>query len=167
MIAPLHGENYDAHWRGVDWTDKRVLDIGADVGSTAYYFLSKGASIVYAVEGNPVLYTKLEMNAQVFSGIIPLFLYVASPEQLAGLFSEFHLDIVKIDCEGCEKNLLEMEDFTLASIPEFIIEAHNYALLTAIEQKLSNLGFTISTYRYFRLWVIHAENIANGFLFIG
>src|SRR3990170_8039302 len=45
-------ENYNVHWKYTSFKGKVILDLGADVGSTAKFFLKNGARRVIAVEGN-------------------------------------------------------------------------------------------------------------------
>ncbi|MEM2995027.1 MAG: hypothetical protein QXI91_03285 [Candidatus Bathyarchaeia archaeon] len=49
---PSFGEDYDKHWNYLNFKGKKILDLGADYGSTASYFLWQGAKQVIAVERN-------------------------------------------------------------------------------------------------------------------
>jgi predicted methyltransferase len=60
---PIFGEDYSKHWKA-DFKGKVVLDLGADYGSTAFYFLQKGAREVIAVEGDRILALNLAKNAK-------------------------------------------------------------------------------------------------------
>lgn len=50
-IPAIYRENYDVQWGQTNYKDTIVLDFGADVGSTASFFLQKGAKKVVAIEG--------------------------------------------------------------------------------------------------------------------
>ena len=52
---------YDLHFQGQNLQDKTVIDVGANVGDTALYFASKGATVL-AYEPDPYNFVKLERN---------------------------------------------------------------------------------------------------------
>lgn len=145
------------HWAGIDWSNKRILDIGADVGSTAAYFLSQGALIVYAVEPNPPYFQQLQENARVYGDIIAIQKRIDSPQDLVDLLLETQPDIVKIDCETCELNLLGVDDTLLCKF-EFIIETHSNYILQKLAWKLQHTHNVSSRpYPSFRqLSILHA-----------
>ncbi|MEM5830515.1 MAG: hypothetical protein QXL82_03335, partial [Candidatus Aenigmatarchaeota archaeon] len=47
------------------------------------------------------------------------------------------VDIAKVDCEGCEKFLVDVNDELIKQIPEWIIECHSYEIAREIINKLS------------------------------
>lgn len=147
LIPAIYGEDYENHWVGIDWRSKTVLDIGADVGSTADYFLSKGASLVYAVEGNYLFYRKLEENARKRGGIVPILMFIESPNQIRFLLDRYKPDVVKMDCERCEKCLISVPDHVVCNVPEYIIETHTENLFRQIVQKMHR-NFDISFFDY-------------------
>ena len=49
-LPSWHGEDFERDWGFLDVDGKVVLDLGADYGSTAAFFLSKGAAKVICVE---------------------------------------------------------------------------------------------------------------------
>ncbi len=69
----------------IDVKGKTVLDIGADIGTSAFYFLSKGATnvIAFSMEPQEIFDNRIEWH-----------------NQWKGDYIE--ADILKIDCEGCE-----------------------------------------------------------------
>lgn len=149
LIRPIYGEDYDVHWQGVDWRGKRVLDVGADVGSTAAYFLSKGAVQVVAVEGNGDYFKLLEANARKDSRIVPIFMRVSSVAMIEQLIYASVPDVVKMDCEGCERFLVQVRDEMFSSVPEYLIEVHrDRQLLQEISQKMLHNGYTVLRYDY-------------------
>ncbi len=148
MIPSFYGENYDVHWRGVSFLGKKILDVGADIGSTASYFLCKGASLVYAVEGNRLFYEELERNSNHELNIVPIFLWVDSQEKWMELIISTRPDLVKVDCEGCERHLLDLPNEIFGSIPEYIIEAHRRDLFDALLSKLQENYYQIFHYEY-------------------
>jgi len=114
----------------IDYDDLRVLDIGADIGSTASFFLERGAKEVIAVEREKSLFVHLENNASQYPKITPVYLDVCSPEVIATLL-EWHLpDIVQMDCEGCEINLMGVDKEVLRIPTMYIIEVHKCKFMT-------------------------------------
>lgn len=108
---------YDYIWSygSMDWKGKSVLDIGADIGSSAYFFLSKGASEVYLAESDP----QYRKQYQVLKKTIPLL----QRSMLLPLdWKQQKADVLKMDCEGCELALLGEE--LLENYSEWIIGLH-------------------------------------------
>lgn len=87
--------------------DKTILDIGADIGSSAFYFLSCGAKkvICYSNENQAIYDDRIEWHGIWKGEYIPA-------------------DVLKIDCEGCEcmltKNIIEKYN-------EWYIAIHNFS----------------------------------------
>jgi hypothetical protein len=77
-----------------------VLDLGAGCGETAQFYLNHGAKRVIAIESNPVAYALLAKN-------------FSADERVTCISA--HLDSVKMDIEGFERNM--------------IIETHFFPLL--------------------------------------
>lgn len=142
-ISPIYGEDYEETWGSVDYTNKRVLDIGADIGSTADYFLRKGAREVVAVEGGKEFYDKLEANAKDRPQIKPLLFWIDSPEKFTALIKEHHPDVVKCDIEGDEVHLADVEDTVFSSVPEYLIETHGDDVHRRIQEKLANNSYEV------------------------
>lgn len=143
MIIKHTGEDFEHHWGFVDWKNKKILDVGADYGSTAECFLAVGADIVYAVEGDEDLYSKLLEYAKNESRVIPYKKWISNPNDFIDMFNKFEVDIVKMDCEGAEVYLLDVPDDIIKSIKEYVIECHSRELSTKIPEKLKNLNFEI------------------------
>jgi len=112
----------------MDYKNKFVLDIGADYGSTADFFLKKGAYRVIAVEKDPEYYKGLSLFSE-GRPITPLHIEIKTIKDILDLIVKYKPDIVKIDCEGCERNFLRHfyteKNKKKLMIPEFfIIEIH-------------------------------------------
>lgn len=67
LSLDLFGVGYDYGFSGDRWTrvkpmGKVIIDVGASVGDSAFYFLSRGAKEIYAIEPSLILYRHLESN---------------------------------------------------------------------------------------------------------
>jgi len=105
-------ETYEKHYGMLDCKDKIVVDIGADYGSTARFFLSRGARRIIAYESNPVLRAKL-LREFLFDGRVEIH-GCWDGVMPAG-------DILKMDCEGCEYKMSELQ---LNSFKQWAVGLH-------------------------------------------
>ena len=139
----------------IDFKYKTVLDIGADRGSTASHFLRNGATFVNCVEGNPVLYDQLVKNLDSLGNCSAYFLWIDTPEKMAQSLS-LQGDIVKMDIEGAEKHLIELDPQIILQHREYIIEVHGRVDSNAVILKFTDLGFQAEVVdKSFRNKVIH------------
>lgn len=149
-IPPISSENYDHHWGFASFHNKTVLDIGADYGSTASYFLQNGAKRVIAVESNPKLFNRLVAHYTGDPLVTAINLEVREAQQIENLINKFKPDILKSDCEGCELLLIKVEKRALKTVPEFLIETHDHILKrpinSQIERLFRTLGYSYATY---------------------
>jgi precorrin-6B methylase 2 len=154
-IPPIYGEDYDRHWNFTSFENKVILDLGADYGSTAYYFLRKGASKVIAVDGDPQLASMLKFNSQKFKKIVPIQIFIDSSEKIEKLISDYHPDLVKVDIEGYEKLLTNID---VTKVNEWLIEAHSKELYLTLVKFYLKHDFSIRSFPYINnLMVIHAH----------
>lgn len=103
-----------------DYKGKVVLDVGADWGRTADYFLQKGASKVVAVEHNETYYNRLEKNSELIEGIVPLLMTV-TVANLIQLIQKYEPDLVEINFQGGASLLVNLPDWVFNIIPEYIV----------------------------------------------
>ena len=110
---------YDYIWSygSINWEGKSVLDIGADIGSSAIFFLSRGAKYVYLVEKEQAYkktYEELKQKYPILKNTYMVSSLVAA--------NSSYFDVLKMDCEGCELSLLTEE--LLNKSNEFVIGLH-------------------------------------------
>ena len=110
---------YDYLWGygSINWENKSVLDIGADIGSSAIFCLSSGAKYVYLVEKESAYratYDKLKQKYPILKNT-----YMVSSFEEA---KSSYFDVLKMDCEGCELQLLTEELLNKAN--EFVVGLH-------------------------------------------
>lgn len=139
-------EDYDQHWGFASFAGKSVLDIGADWGSTAYYFLEHDAIKVVAVEGSKVSAPELFNNYGSEPNIVCIEKIVQSPDDFENLISSHKADIVKVDIEGAEKHLLGVSMDTILKIKEWLVETHNEDLFTRFYDLFTNLGYIVTVH---------------------
>jgi len=157
-VPPLYGENYDRHWNFTSFEDKVVLDLGADYGSTAYYFLGKGAKRVIAVEGDTGLAEKFASNFKKDERVISIAGFIEKAEQVDNLILSYHPDIVKVDIEGNEKCLLDAK--RVDDVKEWLIEAHTEEAYRTLCRFLAERGFRVRVFNYLDyLKILHATKI--------
>jgi len=156
-VAPIYGEDYDSHWGFTSFKGKTVLDLGADYGSTAHYFLKRGARRVVAVEGDPQLAGKLEENFRGDERVVPIHLFIERAEQVAELIKRFDPDLVKVDVEGAERVLLDLPRAFVEG-REWLVEAHSDELYERLKRFFLECGLGVRAFLYLNgLKIIHAR----------
>lgn len=157
----MNGEDYNKLYGMVDYKNKTVLDIGADWGSTAIFFLVRGAEKVIAVEADESLYEKLVEIANWREDVTGVKKKISNQNDFKELIMTYSPDIVKVDCEGCEQHLLDLDD-TIEMVDSYVIETHwKDETAYKIMEKLKSHGFKIiRADRWFpihNLWMIYAQ----------
>ena len=159
VILPYWSEDFSILWPA-DYQDKTVLDIGADRGSTASYFLRNGARFVICVEGDPYKFRQLEANLSSLRSAKAVFKWISSPSDMTELLWINSADIVKIDVEGAEQYLLGVEPYMIRQHPEYMIEVHkNIVSLDSIVNLFRQCDFDVALgARGFFAWqIIHCK----------
>jgi hypothetical protein len=122
---------------------KSVVDVGAFIGDTAIYFSVKGARTILAFEPDPRSFELAKENLA-RNDIKNVRLYnTGIKENLAeivGLVGK--VDLLKMDCEGCEHSaILSMSDKELSTIEKIVLEYHGPP--GDIVKKLAHAGFAV------------------------
>ena len=116
----------------VDYRNRRVVDVGAFVGDSSIYFVKRGATFVYAIEPNNSAYSELILNAEmngVRDAIKPINMTVGrNGTSLAKLIEDYGIktDILKMDCEGCEYDVVLNPTESINEINEIVMELHKW-----------------------------------------
>jgi predicted RNA methylase len=135
-------ENLEGMYGLLDYRGKSVLDIGADWGTTACFFLRRGARSVIAVEGDLSRYNRLVENIGGDCRVFPFFCWINNKAK-ARRFLEYNAEIVKIDCEGCEDHFLEIAD-SVFSMPEaYVVETHSWEATKRFKEKFAENGYVL------------------------
>ena len=123
-VKPWEDLDLETHWGWLDVRDKVVLDVGADYGSTADFFLSQGAAAVIAVESDPRLFRRLKALAEQRANLKAVQKRVASVADWRDLLTTYSAQVVKVDCEGGEGFLLDLEDHLFGKPEAWAVELH-------------------------------------------
>jgi hypothetical protein len=148
QILPYYGEDYDKHWGFTVFRNKVVLDVGADYGSTAYYFLKRKATAVIAVEGNVELWNGLMRHYGNKRNVCCVFKMIASSGDFEELLKQFHVDVAKVDIEGAEAFIVGVPPKLIIDCPEWLIETHSSEIATKLEDHFLSLLFNVSMLDY-------------------
>jgi len=132
----------------------RVLDIGCDLYNTFYYFLKyKGFNIDY-YEGYDINYHLIIKGNNKFIDKENLILETFSKK----LESSFNL--IKIDCEGCEYDFLNIMGFKKGN--KYSIAIHNFKGLeyrfNFWKYELKNFGFKLAYVTADKLEYVYVKN---------
>lgn len=163
-------------WNMVDFDGRHVIDVGGNAGDTALYFAKKGAEVisfepvkhlydlgVINVGLNENLSNKialinkgiggkkgtLSVQSKSVQGYVDEDSYEMEVISIQNLLEDynFYPDILKMDCEGCEFEIIQKNDLTMFN--DIIFEHHSksvgkkFSILTDI---LKNQGFKIDCY---------------------
>ena len=137
-------ESYEEHWAYTSFKGKTILDLGADWGSTAEWFLMKGARRVTAVEGNPNYYQQLRENFKEDPRVETVHRWIDSPEDLQELLVKYPTEIVKVDIEGAEVHIANTPPNLVGGPKEWLIEYHTPEIGEALRGLFERLGFRTS-----------------------
>lgn len=143
-LVPEKAWHIAREYGSLDYKDAVVLDVGADYGCTAEFFLARGAKHVFASEANPEWRRRLAMWAAGKPVTVVSATDKESAEDLLGLAP----DIVKMDCEGCEATLLGVGDSFLSIPRAWILETHTAPLYEALTDRFRALGFLVTDIEY-------------------
>lgn len=165
------------YWEAVQCEGKIVVDIGAFVGDSARYFLARGAAKVYCFEPSTrVLREALEntKNARqvkvyheavgLVDGVVSLrstrmgLSYSRGSGEIVNVVSFRHAverilnregraDVLKLDCEGCEWDVLTIENIdVLQEFESIAVEIHGQDSIRLVHF-LKMIGFMLTGYR--------------------
>lgn len=143
----VKSENYEYEYGALDYGDKKVLDLGADYGSSAEFFIENGAREVIAVEGHKVLYAQLVENCKWLKNVTPVFLFLKEPNHFKELVEKYKPDIVKADLDGFEIHLLGVSDEVFSSVKEYTMEIHSMELLKNFLDKFWKNGYQVIEFK--------------------
>jgi hypothetical protein len=135
-MKKVNTEQPDLHWEFVNVTECVVLDLGCGRWehveyrektwpTTPEYFISKGASRVYALDAdnNEIKWFR-EKFAQDNRYLFEPF-YITSANAVEQIIQKVKPDCIKCDIEGGEEFLFSINKEVFNSVKEYYIETHN------------------------------------------
>ena len=125
-------KEYSRYYSSINYKNKIVVDWGADIGSSAIYFLSKGASKVYCYEIDKNKIKKFN----VVKGM-PEFKQFDLSNRIKYNPSKAKGDILKMDIEGSEAEVLSEK--YIDHFSKFIIALHPQQISSKKFLYLSNM----------------------------
>lgn len=168
-VIPPYDENYEIAYNELSYKGKVILEVGADYGSTAWFFKSKGAKTVISVECDKGKFEQLVQNAkrEDMSGVIPVDMSITDPIQLEQLIQTWNPDFVHMDCEGCEFKLIPINDEIFRKVMEYQLEIHfDQNLFNLLLTKLLDNGYMVKVIRYWatdnfshKAWILWAKKV--------
>ena len=137
FVRKIYGGKY--------FVGKTVIDAGASIGDTALYFVSNGATKVYGFEVDEERYNIARRNVKLnhMEDRIIILKDEATSSSISDLMIKENLDnvVLKIDCEGCEYELIKnLQDHIFNKIDFITMEYH--AKPDPLISKLKHLGYT-------------------------
>jgi FkbM family methyltransferase len=157
----LEAFNYGEH-RYIDVRSRVVVDVGAGFGETAVYFILNGAKHVVAVEPCPEGFRELLENLKlnnVVGRVTPINAALASKHSKIGIecpSGKIFVDtitlgdiakvvdvsgaVLKMDCEGCEYDVILNDYEHVRLFDEVYFEYHAYATKTPIDVLLKKMS---------------------------
>jgi precorrin-6B methylase 2 len=140
--GPYIDEDYNRHWGFANFKGKKILDLGADYGSTAWFFIKKGANSVVAIEGDTSRAKTLAANSVKY-GFTSIEEMITSPQSIEQLLENYHFDIAKVDIEGAEIHLLQCKRELLEKVSLWMIECHSDEITRSLTAHFEELGFRV------------------------
>ena len=170
----------DDQWDMIDFNNRHVIDIGANIGDTALYFAKENAKVIAFepvkhlyelglenISLNPTLKDKINFinkavggkrgNLTIGNETTKTYINKNDSYQIEVITVrdvleeyEFPADILKMDCEGCEFEVIINEDLTMFN--DIIFEHHSKQVgkdYKPLIKKLEDDGFKIDKYPVF------------------
>jgi len=166
----VNSENPLEHWSDIENVEgKIVMDLGCGwlfqpFESTPEYFLKRGAKQLIGVEADGGEVAKLNNLYPEQTFICKTIL---TSNDLIELFTEYKPQVIKMDIEGYESVIDEMNNEHWASVEEIGVEYHNPTCKSILENKLVEFGFEITNINQFGwfctdtniMGILHAKRI--------
>jgi hypothetical protein len=157
----VNSEDPIEHWSDItDVEDKIVMDLGCgwlfqNHQSTPEYFINRGAKHLIGVDAACGEIHKLK---ELYPHHTFVCKTILSEVDLIELFNEYKPQVIKMDIEGYESVIQNMnkEDFTC--VEEIGVEYHNPTCKQILETKLDEFGFIITNINGFG-WFVTDTNV--------
>ncbi len=129
---------------------RTVLDVGAGCGETALFYFLHGAEKIICVEPEPDRARLLEKNSRDHGWNTSIVQGQFHPRFL----EQFDFDFMKMDCEGCESELLNID-----MLPPCVIEVHGRKLFDGLTTRFPRLEIAeLQQDPKFDLWILGSRS---------
>ena len=137
---------YQEEYGGLPVAGKVVFDWGADWGSTARWFLGRGAAAVIASEKKESDNVRMSRYAEIESRIKQEG-FICTPGHLSRIVAS--CEVAKVDVEGDEIVLMELANEVLQKVTHWVIETHSKRIDALLKEKFNQAGFSWNLVRAF------------------
>jgi precorrin-6B methylase 2 len=136
---------------------KTIVDIGSAIADTPILFALNGARHVFGFEPEKQLHRLAKRNIKA-NKLEKQITLINSPATSIGALDKYKADILKIDCEGCEYNLImNASKESLGKYSEIFLEYHyGYKDLVV---KLKESGFKVTKTRPIRSYNLEENKV--------
>ena len=143
---PPQDSTIDDQFGFIDWTNKIVLDLYTQEGQTSFYFVEKGAKIIYAFEMGEFNTTRPIIKASPYSSKIFLrWCNFLNKHEMIKLLIEIKPTIVKCDWRYNWEVLRTIEKQYFGLSPEYIFKLRAQGQVNNLETILTKQGYHIDT----------------------
>jgi len=139
---------YEPIKKNVEFAKKIIQKFGINCKIYDYAVCKEDGEKEFLVEKEK--YTKptlnlLESNQKIdiYHELVPIKVRCLSWKKVLENAIKEKVDIAKVDCEGCEKYLIDIENELIKQIKEWIIESHSKEITKNLIRKFSSCGFKI------------------------
>lgn len=140
--------DYVREYGMLDVEGRVIFDLGADYGTTAEFFLGKGAARVFASEKRQSFRDRLAAYADEEPRLC-LLPPLESPEQYAEWIAQHQPYSVKSDIEGAERHILAAADDAFCGPVEYSMETHGDEMHEAMLARCERHGYRVTITRTF------------------
>jgi len=150
----VNNENPKEHWQFVSVNNRIVLDLGCGRWehveyrdqtwpTTPEFFKNKGAKLIIGLDSDDNEIEWFSKNFANNDSYKFISRSIDSSEILKELIISYTPNCVKVDIEGGEIHLVNLDDDTFNLVDEYYIETHDKNLFDLCEKKLKNNNYTI------------------------
>lgn len=137
---------YEREYGSLPVAGATVFDWGADWGSTARWFLQRGAKKVVASEAKVGDLVRLSLFASI-EPRIEVHHAITEPKALEKVLAG--CNAAKVDVEGAERLLLNVPDAALRAVKSWAMETHSKDVDARLKKRFTALGFAWKEIRKF------------------